>query len=105
MAAHTYRDRSAWEMASSGQVALPGLGPAAGDGFRFTWRNTRIGAACWIEYRGFWRKGIIVHRGRKSVRVAVLALKGRTRYVSRPYDDLRRRVVKPQLRVLRKVEL
>jgi hypothetical protein len=83
-----------------GQMALPGLGPAAADGFRFTWWTAREGAPCWIEYRGAWRAGVIVHRGRATVGVALTDHAGRTRYVRRAYQDLRRRTVRPALRAI-----
>ena len=34
------------------QIPLPGLVAAVADSFRFTWWNTREGAAVWIEHRG-----------------------------------------------------
>lgn len=83
-----------------GQMALPGLGPAAADDFRFTWHTTREGAACWVEFGGGWRAGVIVHRGRATVTVALTDRAGRRRYVKRGYKDLRRRTVRPALRAI-----
>lgn len=82
------------------QLALVGFGPGSEDRFRFTWHNTREGAACWIEYRGSWRAGVIVHRGRKYVAVMLTGQIGRTVYVRCAYEDLRRRVGKPKLSVV-----
>ena len=81
----------------SGQLALPVIGPDAGDEFRFTWWNTREGAACWVGYRGSWRAVIVVHRGRESVTVMLTGLRGRAGYLRRGYGELRRRVIKPRL--------
>jgi hypothetical protein len=73
------------------QVALPGFGPDAGDSFRFTWWNTREGAAVWIEHRGRWHVGVVIGLGRKRVAVAIEA-EGFTRLVVvKPYHQLRRR--------------
>src|SRR5258708_39931756 len=73
------------------QVALPGFGPEAGDSFRFTWWNTREGAAVWIEHRGRRRAGVVIGLGRKRVAIAIEA-EGVTRLlVDKPYDQLRRR--------------
>lgn len=85
---------------TSGHLALPGLGPAAADGFRFTWHTTREGAACWVQIGGAWRAGVIVHRGRATVTVAATDRVGRQRYVKRGYQDLRRRMVRPALRAI-----
>src|ERR1035437_5963131 len=85
------------------QLPLPRFGPAADDGFRFTWWDTRIGAACWVEHRGAGGGGVIVHRGRKYVMAMLTDGEGRTRYVRRGYGELRRRVVKPRLVMLRRV--
>lgn len=76
------------------QAALPGLGPDARDAFRFTWWNTSEGAAVWIEYRGRWRTGVVVQRGRKYVRVLLVERSGLTVHVRRRYGELRRRVVR-----------
>jgi hypothetical protein len=73
------------------EPALPGLGPEIGDGFRFTWWNTAIGAAVWVEDRRRWRAGVIAGRGRKYVRVAIAGRRGARRYVRKPYSELRRR--------------
>jgi len=73
------------------------------DPFRFTWWNTLLGAACWVEHRGGWRAGAVVHRGNKYVAVMLTDGEGRTKYVRRGYGDLRRRVVKPRLVMLRRV--
>ena len=81
----------------SGQLALRNLGPEAGDRLRFTWRNAREGAACWIEYRGTWRPGVIVHRGHKYASVMFTLPGWRRLYTRRAYRDLCRRVIKPRL--------
>lgn len=73
------------------QLALAGFGPAADDPFRFTWWNTREGAAVWIEHRGRWRAGVVIGLGRKRVAIAIEA-EGFTRLlVDKPYNELRRR--------------
>ena len=59
--------------ATAAQPALPGFGPADRDGFRFTWYNTRVGAAVWVEHRGRWRAGVVVGLGRKRATVAIEA--------------------------------
>lgn len=71
--------------------ALPGFGPEVGDPFRFTWWNTRAGAPVWVEYRGRWRAGVIVGRGRKYVTVETAGWRGRSRCVRKLYSELRRR--------------
>jgi hypothetical protein len=73
------------------QFALKGLGPAAGDRFRFTWHNTRIGAAVWIEHRGRWRAGVVVGLGRKRAAVAIEAAGFRRLIIEKSYNQLRRR--------------
>ena len=73
------------------QPGLLGFGPEIGDGFRFTWWNTAIGAAVWVADRGGWRAGVIAGRGRKYVRVAIVGRRGARRYVRKPYSELRRR--------------
>jgi hypothetical protein len=60
-------------MESHAQLPLPGLGPELDDGFRFTWWNTREGAAVWIEHQGRWRAGVVVGLGRKRAAVAIEA--------------------------------
>jgi hypothetical protein len=73
------------------QLALKGLGPEDGDRFRFTWHNTRIGDAVWIEHRGSWRPGVVVGRGRKRVMVAIEADGWKRLIVTKFYCELRRR--------------
>jgi hypothetical protein len=73
------------------QAALPGFGPDAGDPFRFTWHNTRIGAAVWIEHRGRWRAGVAVGLGRKRAAVAIEAAGFKRLIVAKSYNRLRRR--------------
>jgi hypothetical protein len=85
---------------TSGQLALKTLGPDAQDNFRFTWHNTLLEAACWVEYRGSWRPGVIADRGRRFVSVALVGVKGRNRCVRREYSELRRRIVKPRLAIV-----
>ena len=89
--------------ADGGQLSLASFGPDVRDGFRFTWFIAAEGAPVWIEHRGAWRAGVIVHRARKYVTVMLPGLKGRTRYVRREYGELRRRVVRPRLVMLRRV--
>jgi hypothetical protein len=72
------------------QQALPGLGPDAGDPFRFTWWTTRIGVEVWIEHRKRWRAGVIVGRGREHVIVAIAGAGGRHRRVRKSYSELQR---------------
>jgi hypothetical protein len=74
----------------SAQLALKGLGPDAGDPFRFTWHNTRIGAAVWIEHRGRWRAGVVVGLGWKRATVAIEASGFRCLTVGKPYSQLQR---------------
>lgn len=73
------------------QLALKGLGPDAGDPFRFSWHNTRIGAEVWVEHRGSWRPAIVASRGRKYVEVEIEGAGERQRRVSKSYSELRRR--------------
>ncbi len=73
------------------QPTLPGFGPAADDGFRFTWWNTAEGARVWSEHRGRWRHGIIVERGRTRATVRIAAASGKSFSVAKPYSELRRR--------------
>ncbi len=77
-------------MSDATSLSLPGLGPDAADGFRFTWWNTRDGARVWIERRGNWREGIIVGRGREHVEVLIASPSGRPVRVRRLYAELRR---------------
>ena len=90
-------------VAGSGQSGLAGFEPAVADRFRFTWQSTREGAAVSIEYRGGWRWGVIVHRGREYASVMLIDRERRTVYVRREYGALRRRVVKPRLFVIAKL--
>jgi hypothetical protein len=78
-------------MASSPQTNLPWAGPDAGDPFRFTWWNTRAGAAVWIEHRGRWRSGIVVRLGRKRAAVAVDTAGFKRLIVAKLYSQLRKR--------------
>jgi len=73
------------------QLPLAGFGPAGGDQFRFTWHNTRIGAAVWIEHRGRWRAGVVVGLGRKRAAIAIEAAGFRRLVVGTSYNQLRRR--------------
>jgi hypothetical protein len=84
------------------QLELVGRGDTAEDGFRFTWWNTREGASVFVEHRGWWRPGVVVHLGRRYVSVMLTERSGRTVYVRRAYGELRRRVVKPKLSVVAK---
>ena len=77
--------------ASTTQPTLPGFGPADDDGFRFTWWNTREGAAVWIEHRGRWRAGVVVRLGRKRAAVALDSADFKRLSVARSYSELRRR--------------
>jgi hypothetical protein len=77
--------------AEPGEISLSGLGPEAGDPFRFTWWNAADGARVWVEVRGSWRQGVIVSRGRKSVEVEVESAGDRHRRVTKLYSELRRR--------------
>jgi hypothetical protein len=61
-------------------------GPGDNDPFRFTWHNTPSEASVWIDYRGKWREGVIIQRGRRIVTVAINGHR-----VRRPYETLRRR--------------
>jgi hypothetical protein len=72
------------------QRALPGFGPEPDDGFRFTWWNTREGAAVWIEHRGRWRAGVVLGLGRKRAAVAIEAARSKRLVVATPYTQLRR---------------
>jgi len=67
------------------------------DGFQLMWLNMREGAAWWVEHRGSWRSGMVVHRGRLIVSVMLTGLKGQTMYVRRKYGNLRRLVIKTRL--------
>ena len=78
-------------MESHAQRPLPGLGPELDDGFRFTWWNTREGAAVWIKHPGRWRAGVVVGLGRKRAAVAVEAARFKRLLVVTPYSQLRRR--------------
>jgi hypothetical protein len=73
------------------QHALPGFGPEAGDSFRFTWWNTREGAAVWIEQQRRWHAGVMVGLGRKRAAVAIEAAGFKRLLVVTPYSQLRRR--------------
>jgi len=73
------------------QLALAGLGPDAGDRFRFTWWNTVEGARVWIGHRGSWRPGVVVALGRKRATVAIEAEGWKHLIVAKPYSELRRR--------------
>ena len=84
------------------QLELLGRGDPAADGFRFDWWTTREGAAVFVEHRGSWRPGVVVHLGRRYVSVMLTERSGRTVYVRRSYGELRRRVVKPKLSVVAK---
>jgi len=84
------RGKTAKAMSATEQAALPGLGPDAGDPFRFTWWNTSDGAQVWIEHRGSWRAGVVIGRGRKYVEVAIETRVGRRRLVKKLYSELRR---------------
>jgi hypothetical protein len=73
------------------QLTLPTLGPEVGDGFRFTWWNTREGAAVWIEHRGRWRAGVVVGLGRRRAAVAIEVAGFRRLIIEKSYNQLRRR--------------
>ena len=68
-----------------------GPGRTPGDLFRFTWWNTRSGAAVWIEHRGRWRAGVVVGLGRKRAAVAIEAAGFKRLVVAKLYRELRRR--------------
>ncbi|MFI5351355.1 MAG: hypothetical protein ACHQZS_00185 [Candidatus Binatales bacterium] len=76
---------------ATAEQSLSGLGPDAGDGFRFTWWNTADGAEVWIEHRGRWRAGVVIGRARKYVEVAIVGGGGRCRRIRKLYTELRRR--------------
>lgn len=73
------------------QLPLAGFGPVGGDQFRFTWWNTRIGAAVWTKHRGRWRAGMVVALGRKRAAVAIEAVGFKRLIVAQSYSQLRRR--------------
>jgi hypothetical protein len=73
------------------QLSLAGLGPDAGDAFRFTWHTTREGAAVWIEHRGRWRAGVVIGLGRKRAAVSIEAVGFKCLIVAKLYTELRRR--------------
>jgi len=75
---------------SGSQFALNGLGPDAGDPFRFTWWTTRDGDRVWVRHRGRWRAGVIVERGREYVRLEIETPDGRSTRVRKLYSELRR---------------
>jgi hypothetical protein len=77
--------------ADAGQVMPPGLRPDAADAFHFDWWTTRERAAVWIEYRGRWRAGVIVGRGRRNAQVVITAAKAKRLTVAKPDSELRRR--------------
>ena len=81
----------------SQQLSLLRGGNRAADGLRVGWRAARAGVRIWIEERGEWRPGIIVHRGRKHVTVMIGRPASRAVYQRRAYRELRRRVIKPRL--------
>ena len=72
------------------QLPLPGFGPAVGDPFRFTWWNTRQGAAVWIEHHGRWRTDVVVGLGRKRAAVAIETAAFRRLVIEKFYNQLRR---------------
>lgn len=74
-----------------GQLALKGLGPDPSDPFRFTWWNTREGAAVWIEQRGRWRAGVVVGLGRKRAAISIEVAGFKRLAVAKSYGELRRR--------------
>jgi hypothetical protein len=78
-------------MAEIAQAALPGFGPDERDRFRFTWWNTQVGDAVWIEYRGRWRPGAVNRLGREFVQIAIAGAGQRPLQVSKLYCELRRR--------------
>ena len=73
------------------QRALPGFGPETDDQFRFTWWNTQVGDAVWIEYRGRWQPSVVKGLGREFVQVAIVDGGKRQRRVRKLYCELRRR--------------
>jgi len=78
-------------MPESEQCTLAGFGPEANDRFRFTWWNTQVGDAVWIEHRGRWQAGVVAELGHKFVQVAVAGAGERKRRYSKLYRELRRR--------------
>lgn len=75
-------------LSTASQLALEGLGPEAGDQFRFTWWTTRDGDRVWIEHRGRWRAGVIAGRGRERVRIEIEMRGGRRICVRKLYSEL-----------------
>lgn len=73
------------------QLTLAGLGPELDDGFRFTWWNTREGAAVWIEHRGRWRSGVVVGLGPRRATVAIEAAGFKRLVIAKSYSQLWRR--------------
>jgi hypothetical protein len=76
----------------STQTALPKFGPEVDDRFRFTWWNTAEKAPVWIEYRGRWRAGVVIGRGRKRALVAIEADGFNRLLVAKSYNQLCRRI-------------
>jgi hypothetical protein len=74
------------------QLTLPTLGPEVDEVFRFTWHNTRIGVAVWIEHRGGWSAGVVVGLARKRVAVAIEAAGSKRVTIVKPYAELLRRI-------------
>lgn len=73
------------------QIPLPGFAAVVADSFRFTWWNTREGAAVWIENRGRWRTGVVFGLTRKRAAIAIEAAGSKRLVVATPYSGLRRR--------------
>ncbi len=74
----------------NGQLALRNPNPEVGDAFRFTWWNTREGAAVSVEHWGRWREGVIAARGGRYVEVAIASAGARRKSVRKLYSVLRR---------------
>jgi hypothetical protein len=73
------------------QLPLGFAGPDSRDQFRFTWWNTQVGDAVWIEHRGRWLAGVVIGRGHEFVQVAAAGTGKRQPRVRKLYCELRRR--------------
>jgi hypothetical protein len=73
------------------QLPLGFAGPDPHDPFRFTWWNTQVGDAVWIEHRDRWLAGVVMERGREFVQVAIAGAGKRQPRVRKLYREVRRR--------------
>ncbi len=85
---------------NTSQLALVRCRAGAGDCVLVDARAARPGVRIWIEDRGRWLPGLIVHRGRKEATVMIGRQASRAVYQRRAYRELRRRIVKPRLEVI-----